>query len=519
MKTLSRFKKSYLIFLSVCIIVSAAFLIYVGCVVRDFDNSQPENLVREQVEWLSARAADGTLADELKLSEICSNRYENNDVDYYCRSYTEKIRGAAVTYEFAAAQSSDMSKVYNILADGDPVGILSLAGANSRSRLFFFNMADWSVDSFTPVPSDTVYNLQLFVPEGTKVLVNGTAPSPEELDSTGEVPSYSIKGLLHEPTIEYTRSDGTPLKFTGENNVIKPALYDYEFTVPTDIRVTVNGKDAAGEAVSDGQTRYSVLEMTKPDIVFTDVLGKTKQYQGEEDTGLFRCKVVIPENYRLTIEGKDADEICRFETGPHPDAELLLKHADVTLPNRKTYDISLTEAGAKAVVEDGNGNQREYSLVNKLLEVNSLGDSEIPESVSSKIDILKTAKDWSRFMTDDLPGELHGLYTVYKFFIKGSDYYKYAYEWATGVDITFTSEHTLDGFENERISNFTMYNDRCFSCEVYFEKKMTLYYNSLYSGRRTDVFNSVMYFVYVDDTPDNGIDDPHWAIAVMHDVV
>ncbi len=519
MKTLSGFKKAYLIFLAACMVLSAAFLIYVGCVVKDFDNAQPEHLVREKVEWLSSRAADGTLAAELKLDEICSNRYENNDVDHYSRSYTEKIKGTALTYEFVAAESNDLSKTYNILADGAPVGILSLAGANSRSRLFFFNMADWSVESFTPLPADTVYNLQLFVPEGTEVLINGLNPAPEELDSTGEIPAYSINGLLHEPTIEYKRSDGTPLRFTGEKNVIKPALYDYEFTIPSGIKVSVNGQNIKGEPASDDQTSYVVLEMMKPEIIFTDILGKTKSYQGEENPGLFQCDVVIPEDHRLTIDGKDADEICRVKTGPHPDAELLLKHADVVLPNQKTYAVSLIEPGAKAIVADGNGNQKEYSLTNKLLEINSLGGSEIPETISSKIDVMETAKNWSRFMTDDLPGEKHGLYTVYKFFIKDSDYYKYAYQWATGVDITFTSEHTLDGFENEKISNFTQYNDKCFSCEVYFEKKMTLYYNSMYSGKRTDIFNSVMYFVYVDDTPDNGVDDPHWAIAVMHDVV
>ena len=122
-------------------------------------------------------------------------------------------------------------------------------------------------------------------------------------------------------------------------------------------------------------------------------------------------------------------------------------------------------------------------------------------------------------MTDDLNGELHGLYTVYDFLIKDSDYYRYAYEWATGIDITFTSTHTIDSFTNERVTNFNQYNENCFSCEVYFEKNMSLYRGSTYVGARTDVFHSIMYFLYIDDTPDNGIDDPHWAIAVMHDVL
>ncbi len=519
MKTLSRFKKAYLIFLGACIVISAAFLIYVGCVVKDFDRSQPERLVREKIEWLGARAADGTLANELDFNEICSNPYEHNDVDSYSRDYTEKIKGAALTYEFAAGQSSDLSKTYNILADGTPVGTLSLSGSNSRSRLFFFNMADWSVESFMPFPAKTIYNLQLLVPEGTEVLINGIKPADEDLDSTGEVPAYSIKGLLNEPTIEYKRTDGSPLRFSSEKNVIKPALYDCEFSVPSGIKVSVNGRNVSGEAGADGMSRYVILEMEKPEIIFTDILGKTLQYKENEDPEFFSCNVVIPENYTLTIDDKDADSLCQPKTAPHPDAELLLKHADVTLPNQKTYEVSLIEPGTKVVVSDGSGQQKEFPLTGKTLEINSLGSDEIPDDISSRIDAMEAAKNWSLFLTDDLPGQSHGLSTVQKFLIKDSDYYQHAYRWATGIEITFTSTHTIDGFSNEKISNFTQYNDKCFSCEVYFEKNMTLYSGSAYVGKRTDVFNSVMYFVYVDDTPDNGIDDPHWAIAVMHDVV
>lgn len=519
MKSLSGFKKAYLIFLAACIILSTAFLIYVGCVVKDFDKSQPEHIVKEQVKWLSERAADGTLAAELDFATLCTNRYEQNDVDYYSSTYLSKIISSPITYELAASQNGELSKTYNILADGKPVGTLALTGTNSRSRLFFFNMADWTVDKFTPLPAETVYNLHLYCPEGTNVFVNGVQPSDEELDNTDDTPAYAIKGLLHEPVIEYKTTDGTALRFTGEKNVIKPALYDYEFSIPSGIKVSVNGQSISGESDSNGKTNYTILEMKKPEVVFTDILGKTKVYQGESEPEFFSCNVVIPESYHLTIDGKDADSFCEPRTAPHVDAALLLQHADVTLPNQKTYALSLIEPGTKAVISDGNGNQREYTLTNKLLEINSLGSDEIPEEIAAQIDVMETAKDWSRFMTDDLPGAAHGLYSVYKFFIKDSDYYKFAYQWATGIDITFTSDHTLDGFENERISNFTQYNENCFSCEVYFEKKMTLYRNSVYVGKRTDKFNSIMYFVYVDDTPDNGVDDPHWAIAVMHDVV
>ena len=513
------FKKIYLIFLSACILLSAIFLIYVGIVVKDFDKSQPEHLVKQHMEWIDSCAKDGTLADELELEKHCTNRYENNDADYYIKSYLEKVNSGEITYEYIAAESNDLSKKYNILSGQTTIGTLSLSGKNSRSRLFFFNMADWSIDDFTPAPADTVYNLQLYVPEGTEVFINGVKPTAEELDTSDSVPVYNVKGLLHEPVIEYKSSNGKALRFTGEKNVIKPAVYDYELIIPSGISVSVNGQTISGEASADNKMVYTILEMNKPTVTFTDAFGKSKEYNGEGAPEFFTCNVAVPENYTLTIEGKDADSVFKPTVAAHPDSAVLLEQAGVNLPNQKTYAVSAIDEGVKAVVADDKGNKKEYTLNTSKLELNSLGNDTIPEEIASQIDIMEVAKNWSKFMTDDLPGETHGLYTVRKYFIKDSDYYRYAYQWATGIDITFTSVHTLDSFTNEKISNFTQYNDKCFSCEVYFEKNMTLYRDYAFAGNRTDVFNSVMYFVYVDDTPDNGVDDPHWAIAVMHDVV
>ncbi|MGN0678159.1 MAG: hypothetical protein ACI4JS_00690 [Oscillospiraceae bacterium] len=519
MKSTSGFKKAYLIFLAACVLLSAAFLIYVGIVVKDFDKSQPEHIVREKVEWLSARAADGTLTSELDFETLCTNRYEQNDVEYYSRSYIDKIKGAAITYEFAASQSSELSKTYTILADSKPVGTLALTGTNSRSRLFFFNMADWEVENFTPLPAETVYNFRLYLPEGTEVFVNGVKPSDEELDYSEEVPAYSIKGILHEPVIEYKRLDGTPLRFIGEKNVLMPVLYDYNLSIPSTIKLSVNGKTVTGEPDSNGKTNYSILEMTEPSVTITDVLGNTQAYDGKVLPEFYDYEVVIPESFSLAIDGKDADTLCTPTSAPHPDAAILLDLANVNLPKQKTYTFSLIKPDVKASVTDAGGAKKDFILDSKHIEISSVQDNEIPENITAQIDVMKQAKTWSLFMTDDLEGEKHGLAEVQKMFIKDSDYYNYAYAWATGVDIDFTSDHTTDGFKNEKISNFTQYNDKCFSCEVYFEKKMTLYSDEKFAGYRTDVFNSIMYFVLIDDTPDNGKNDPHWAIAAMHDVV
>lgn len=531
MKKLSKFKKAYLIFTALCIAASAGFLIYVLCVVKDFDKSQPEHIVQQKTEWLSAIAADGTLTSELDFETLCVNRYENNNAEEYSAAYISKITGNELRYELSTAESTDLSRSYNIFADKQIIGKLSLTATNSRSRLFFFNTADWHEESFTPMPAATVYNLQVYQPDGSEVYINSKQPSPDELDSTSEIPCYSIKGLLNQPTIEYKDSDGKPLEFTCENNVAKPAVFNSTFSVPNGITVSVNGAEIQGRPLSDNETEYNVREMTKPVITFTDRMGGKTEYNSEELPQFLNCTVTVPEAFSLKINGKNADEFFTAVSAPHPDKELLAKYADVALPQQKAYSIALVEPTATAVISDNSGNSKEYTLSGGKIEVASLGSDEIPERISSQLDVMETAKNWSRFMTDDLiakdamgntlggnQAKQHGLEIVQQYFIKDSDYYNYAYQWATGVDITFTSVHTIDSFSEERISNFMQYNENCFSCEVYFKKNMTLFYDGKYVGKRTDVFNSILYFVYVDDTPDNGKDDPSWKIAVMHDV-
>mgnify|MGYP003308892878 CR=1 FL=1 len=124
-------------------------------------------------------------------------------------------------------------------------------------------------------------------------------------------------------------------------------------------------------------------------------------------------------------------------------------------------------------------------------------------------DILKIAKDWSLYLTDDLSGTLNGYYNISKYLIKGSDIQKFAYNWATGVDITFISRHSLMSptFTNAKVQNFEIYNENAFSCEVYLEKNMRVL-----SKKLVDKMHERMYFVY----DSNGAE---WKLVNMQSVV
>ncbi len=519
MKKHKKFLTAYLIFLAACIVAAAAFLIYVNSVVKKYDRAQPEHVVQQYITTLSSAAKDGTLSQELKLAELCSNRYESNDPSVYEQRYSALLSGE-LTYEFSAADSSDMNKTYSILSDGEPIGSLRLAGENSRTSLFFFSMADWSVQEYEPFITDTVYNLTVYCPEEVSVTINGTQPSEQELISAEGIPAYSVRGLLNEPKIEYRNEGGAIIPYTTEGNTVKPVLYSFPLRVPYGIAVEVNGKPITGSPADNGEVVYTVCEMEQPKVALSDVCGMKYTFIGDFEADYHTYTVTVPQEYSVKINGRNAEEFSMVQSVAHADAAVLLEKAGVELRDTTAYTFTLLKEGATAEITDENGAVTEYALTEPSLVVGTpTGSDTIPEEIAAQIDVLAAAKTWSKFMTDDLTGDTHGLVEAQQLFIKDSDYYRYAAEWATGPDINFTSAHSIDSFTNESVKNFISYSEDCFSCEVYFEKNMTLYFEERFAGSRTDVFHSIMYFLYIDDTPDNGINDPHWAIAVMHDVL
>ncbi len=118
------------------------------------------------------------------------------------------------------------------------------------------------------------------------------------------------------------------------------------------------------------------------------------------------------------------------------------------------------------------------------------------KKIKGDVDIERIAKDWSLYLTDDLDGKLNGFYNISQYMIKDSYMYKYAYKWATNVDITFVSSHILDNptFTDVSLKNFTIYSENAFSCEIYLQKNLTLSKDR--SKKIKDKMNERMYFAY-----------------------
>ncbi len=285
--------------------------------------------------------------------------------------------------------------------------------------------------------------------------------------------------------------------------------FTMDVTLPLSLTVKNGDEIIEGVPSDDGKTAvYSVSSLTMPEITFTDVLGNTKSYS---DSGEYKFKeyiITIPSNY--TLMGEDVIPLSAASLSDIDTYRYVSEYCQ-DMPKSATYNLCIMADEFSIKVLDNTGAEVDISELGNSFSIEEQTASDtIPENIVNAPDPLKLAKQWSLFMTDDLGGAKHGFYEMEKYLIADSYLREVAWKWATGVDITFTSPHTLakDPFTTAEAANFISYGDNCFSCDIILEKPMYI----KKANTVIDKIHSTFFFVYCDDT-DNGKDDPHWAIA------
>ena len=211
-----------------------------------------------------------------------------------------------------------------------------------------------------------------------------------------------------------------------------------------------------------------------------------------QDVELYHYELTVPDNYRVTVNGKEAEADGAADT----DVSGFVDAAEyVKLPQTLHYSFDHLTAEPDIQICDADADMKPVSF--DLSEEIDLSE-ELPvfdslEAAGCDFDAVAFGEMWSRFLTADLAGGSRGFNTLKPFFIEGSSMYQKARAWATGIDITFVSHHTLDNppFTDQKVSNVVKYTDDAISADIYLEKHMTLSTRA----QRTDVFNSTLYLV------------------------
>lgn len=330
------------------------------------------------------------------------------------------------------------------------------------------------------------------------VLSSIRSMSAEELSEKIEFPDTDIS--VFDDFEAYKQSFAqrlldSELTLSGGKNIGKNVVYE----------LCADGEKAAEITIRSVGEDVRLGLMSIPDWELAGIAA------GETET--YTYEITYPSIYRVLINGREPGQENLIGEAPIPGFEYTSKYVD--MPVMITCRLENLIAEPEITVYNNLGEKIPFEPDGRTAVIEPVFCAETyPEELKAEADALQIAETWSKFLTRDLSGPKYGLEEARSRFIKGSDFWNMAYDYAVGVDITFVSDHRLVSFTNESVSDYIRYTEDCFSCVVYFEKNMAL---SRSGEPRTDIFNSRLFFVYYDDT-DDGMDNPRWLISDMQAV-
>lgn len=503
------FTKVYLIYLSVLVVAMIAAIAYVNVLLHQYEDSRPERCVEQAMEMLAEDAANGELFTKYELPEIQKGKFEEKiDVK---KAYQARFVPEDMSFSVKNGSHEEDELFYVVENAGTVLAEVKLkATGPAVTKLAVLSVREWQIEEIKPVLEQVDYTLS--VPLDFVVCVNDVMLTSGDGDVSDEKKiTYTIPGVYLAPDLDIRDRDGNEVSYTVDKDKILAEFCDYALTLPETLTVHVNGSLFVGEAQGNNRVFYNIRMLEKPEVVISDYYGNSIRYEGEKEIPLTYMTILADGRYSVTVEGENLAKEAVTVSENKEYAQL----ADYVenLPRISEINIAVLKKDAEILIADEAGNPVSFQPGEAFYDFtdNKSVLQDVPDEVRAEVDIIGIAQAWSLFMSNDKRfAELE------PYLIADSYQYNVAKQYATGVDITFTSEHTLanPAFTDASVSDFVWIADNCFSVDVSFVKHMILR-----TGKRVDdPMNDRFYFVKYDDTED-GIHNPTWKIASMKEIV
>lgn len=290
--------------------------------------------------------------------------------------------------------------------------------------------------------------------------------------------------------------------YLSSNNLDTKLLSEYKKQInDKDINVVKKDEDNY-EVILNDRVLFNVLtKFVKSETklgMFSYEVRDIVEVKPNLERGLYYVDVIIPSNYKLYVNGDEVTKYSKREEYKNLD----YMYSSSSMPYMLSYSLDSINKNDSIKVVDEYGKNVElkkskytYKIDKNYINVDTM--SEAVNYLSSEVDVLDFARNWSLYLSRDLKGTSWGFNDLKVNFIEGTPMWERAYNWSKNVDILFISKHTLKNpiFTNEKLSNFTIYSKDAFSCEVYLEKNMVV------AGKdQVDIMHDYIYFV-----KDNGV--------------
>lgn len=509
MKKKVTFRTVYILYVSVLALFVALAALYVSNLLKKYEDTMPEQYVKNAYEELVQAAKAGTLWQQYFLPEFETGEYEKGlDVQ---KTYEKMLTDCTAEFVLQTGDYPEDELYYSVFCDGAKVADAKLkAKGPAVTKLAILSYREWNVEYLKPVIEKCDY--KLCVPKEFTVKANGIllTANEDKKNSNGDV-EYIVENVYFAPEFEIKDANSQMVSYNISDNQVIAEYYYYKLMLPDTIRLTVNQKKIEGTTRENHMTYYEVKELTKPEVILTDLYGNAFSYEGGKAIPLTHKAIICESGYEVSVAGeKVPDDAIFSEENKEYEA---LKDYVSDLPQITYYNVAVLKEDVLVTVTDETGKKTElagdetgysFTAQDKYLD-------EVPEEVSAQVDVLDLAQKWSLFMSADLT-----FGNMAKYLIKDSYQYDVAVKYATGVDIKFISGHGLANppFTEESVTNFVWISDNCFSVDISFVKHMVLNVGT----RVNDPMNDRFYFVKYDDT-DDGVDNPAWKIASMKEIV
>lgn len=219
--------------------------------------------------------------------------------------------------------------------------------------------------------------------------------------------------------------------------------------------------------------------------------------------GNYEIEITLPMNYEAEINGiKLTDEELSGDAVEMEGFDYVKEYVEA--PKTVTYvvkglaNVPELKVNGEVIASDKltvKGNKYSYTA--------DYEAQEIPAELRDYV--LNAAKKYSNYFSRDLEGCRESTAPIADIFPAGSYYIQMAEKYRQ-EDMWMYSAHSAPVFTNEKVSNYIVYSEDCFSVEVAFDKTMVL---TLNGNERLDQNNQVYYYVKIDGK---------WLIADMHNI-
>lgn len=312
-------------------------------------------------------------------------------------------------------------------------------------------------------------------------------------------PDGEMKKLIKEITVE-------DMDF---NQVQQPSAFEDENILKLKMQEKLDGAELSFEQRQGGydakapvfdvyageELLYTVTLAEKEEVRLMAILSasvwETASIIPNVEIGEYQVDVTVPDNYTVTVNGITVEEgLC--ETVKIPLEELAYSAEYVAVPGLVSYHIAGLVEEPTVEIFDRNGEKVSLPAGERSIVIDSFPAEKMPEELFRMA--LGAAETYSNYFSVDLEGAKKSTAPIRPLFPESSYYLEMAENYRRH-DMWMYSEHDAPVFSSEKVSNYTVYSDDLFSCEISFEKTMRLAGSG---AKRVDTVHDIYYFVKID---------------------